>query len=84
MKAFLHPNRIPAALPSAFLHDQDPKRTLGIALAYCWCITRRLWCAKKHSKLRAQKDRASKRSVRAHHAAKTRITRPSHSDAGML
>jgi hypothetical protein len=27
MKAFLHPNRIPAPLSSAFLHDQDPKQT---------------------------------------------------------
>ena len=29
MKAFLHPNRIPAPLSSAFLHDQDPKRTFA-------------------------------------------------------
>jgi hypothetical protein len=27
MKAFLHPNRIPAPLFSAFLHDQDPSAT---------------------------------------------------------
>ena len=32
MKAFLHPNRIPAPLSSAFLHDQDPTETWGARL----------------------------------------------------
>ncbi|MGC2081218.1 MAG: hypothetical protein WA728_35435, partial [Xanthobacteraceae bacterium] len=30
MKAFLHPNRIPAPLSSAFLHNQDPKQTFPV------------------------------------------------------